>query len=387
MQNYKINSASPVLDRRSALTRLTGIAAVALGAPALALAARQPLRIGSTLDLSGALKEIGTALDSGALAYIKAINKAGGVNGATIELSTLDDRFDPAQTVANAQVFQNDPSVLAMLHPLGVVQTAAVMKVVHDLAVVGPYAGLAALRKKESNNVFWLRASYDQEIEKLIVQAIAVGITRIGLVYPDDIAGQSAKATMNATMAKFKLAPAVMATTPNSLSSEVGSAALAIAKASPQVVIVGLGVSGPAFIRALRAAGSKCTVYGLSITGTPQNIKELGPLARGLGFSQVVPSPFATRYPLVRQYRIDMAANGSQDYSWPSLEGYMNAKVLVEGLRRAGANPTRESVVQAIAGIDNLDIGGVRIGFGKTGREGNSFVEVVVVGANGKIVN
>ena len=65
----------------------------------------------------------------------------------------------------------------------------------------------------------------------------------------------------------------------------------------------------------------------------------------------------------------------------------MNTKVLVQGLRRAGANPTRESVVQAIAGIDNLDIGGVRIGFGKTGREGNSFVEVVVVGANGKMVN
>jgi branched-chain amino acid transport system substrate-binding protein len=165
----------------------------------------------------------------------------------------------------------------------------------------------------------------------------------------------------------------------------VEPAAIAIAKAEPQVVITGLAGTAPAFIKALRKAGGNSTVYGLSITAS--SLTPLGDAARGIGFAIVVPSPNATRFEVVRRYQADMLAGGSKDYSLPSLEGYMNAQVLMEGLRRAGPGASRASLMAALASIEAFDIGGVKISYGRANREGNQFVDVAVIGANGRILS
>ena len=372
--------------RRSALVHLAGTAAVAgWGAPALALT--RTLRIGSTLDNSAVEKANGSGLHLGATAYFAAVNKAGGLGGARVELVMADDQFKPDIAKVNALAFDADRSVLAMLHPLGTRQTAAVMDAVQGMAVVGPNTGTVGLRKKNAANVFWVRANYDQEVEKLISTAAALGITSIGLVHPNDPLGQSLLAAFKAAMAKYKLQPAVIATTPGTTSLEVEPAAREIAKTPPQVVVMGLAGTAPAFVKALRAAGGTSTIYGISIGASASNIRALGDASRGLGFSLVVPSPFASKHEIVRRYQADMQANGSTDYSLPSLEGYINARVLAEGLRRAGAVPTRESLLAALEGIDTLDLGGVRIGYGKGRREGSSFVDVAVVGQGGRMIS
>jgi ABC-type branched-subunit amino acid transport system substrate-binding protein len=125
----------------------------------------------------------------------------------------------------------------------------------------------------------------------------------------------------------------------------------------------------------------------LSISINAQNMRQLGELARGFGFSIVLPSPFATKYELVRRYQADMRASGLRDFSFPSMEGYADAKVLAEGLRRAGPSPGRIAIINALENIASLDLGGVRIGYGKGSREGGSFVDVAVIGGDGRLLS
>eukprot|EP01031_Cornospumella_fuschlensis_P014830 gene14830-18114_t len=188
-------------------------------------------------------------------------------------------------------------------------------------------------------------------------------------------------------MADAKLQPVVMATTPGTASTEVEPAAQAIAKAQPQMVIMVLGGIAPLFMKALRAAGGTSTVYGLSISASPANITAMGESGRGMAFALVVPSPFSTKNELVRRYQIDMAASGWTDYSTPTLEGYANARVLAEGLRRAGKDVTRASLITALDSITGFNMGGMTVSFGGGNRVGGSFVDVGVVGTGGKIVS
>ncbi|MDM0104517.1 ABC transporter substrate-binding protein [Variovorax sp. J22R24] len=377
-------SLSPKPTRRQVLTRMTGIAAAAgMGLPVFAQS--RSIRIGATFDNSSVEKANGTGLFLGSSAYFNAINRAGGINGSKVELVMADDQFKPDVAKSNALAFHADNSVLAMIHPLGTRQTAEVSDAVPGMAVVGPNTGTVSLRKKAAPNTFWVRANYDQEIDKLIATAAVLGQSRIGIVYSNDPLGQSLLAGFKTSLAKAKLEPAVIASTPSTTSMEVEAAAKQIAEAKPQIVIIGLAGTAPAFVRAFRAAGGKSSAYGLSITAG--SLGAMGDLAHGLGFAIVVPSPFATKFEIVRRYQADMLASGAKDFSLPSLEGYMDAYVLAEGLRRAGPSPTRAAVLAGLERIEGFDLGGVKINFGSRNREGNQFVDVAVISANGRLIS
>ena len=364
---------------------LGSVAAASIAAPILAQS--RVFRIGSTFDESSMEKANGTGNYRGAVAYFAALNKTGGVNGAKVELVKADDQFKPDVAKTNAMAFQADKSILAIINPLGTRQTASIMETVQDMAIVGPNTGTAGLRKTSPPNLFWIRASYDVEVEKLIRTAVTLGMNKIGIVYPKDPLGMSVLAAFQKSMADAKLEPVVVATTPGTASTEVEPAAHAIAKAQPQLVIMVLGGIAPLFMRALRAAGGTSTVYGLSISASPANITAMGELGRGMGFAMVVPSPYSTKNDLVRRYQLDMAASGWSDYSTPTLEGYVNALVLAEGLRRAGANVTRASLITALSSITGFNMGGMTVSFGGGNRIGGSFVDIGVIGAGGRIVS
>jgi branched-chain amino acid transport system substrate-binding protein len=373
-------------SRRRALTGLAVTAASAaagLGFPAFAQG--RAVRIGATFDNSSVEKANGQGLFQGSSAFFTALNKAGGINGTKVELVMADDTFKPDVAKANALAFEKDSAVLALLHPLGTRQTAEVMDAVPGMAVVGPNTGTISLRKKSSPNTFWVRANYDQEVDKLVSTAAVLGQSRIGLVHSEDPLGQSVLAAFKNALAKAKLEPAVIATTPNTTSMEVGPAAAAVAKAKPQVVVVGLAGTAPAFLKALREAGNSSSAYGLSITASA--LAAMGDLAKGLGFVIVVPSPYSTKFEIVRRYQADMLASGVKEFSLPSLEGYIDAAVLAEGMRRAGGSLTRASVMSGLASIENFDLGGVKINYGRTNREGGQFVDVAVIGSRGQMLS
>jgi branched-chain amino acid transport system substrate-binding protein len=378
------------LGKTVARRRLTLKAAAAwVGFAALghSARARSPvIKIGMTVDMSGVEKANGLQLLQGGQVFIRQLNAAGGVNGSPVELLALDDWFKPDIAKENALQLMDDSAVVGVISPLGTRQCAAVMDATRGMALVGPSSGTPSLRKKDAPHAFFVRVNYDQELDKLVATANSLGITRIGLVHSKDALGEAVLAGFSAAMAKHGLQTVTIATTPNTTSLDVDPAARQIAKADLQVVVMGLAGTAPAFVQALRKAGGSCTVYGLSIAASPSNIKQLGDLARGLGFAIAVPSPFASKYAVVRSYRKDMLASGHQEYSLIGLEGWINARVMAEGLRRAGSNITRQTLLEAIARIDTLDLGGLRISYANNTREGGNFVDVAVVGTGGQML-
>ena len=384
-RSSKMLPPASALRRRTVLQFAASSAAAGLGLPAMAQSTgSRVIRIGTTFDNSGVEKANGSGLFLGSSAYFDALNKAGGINGSKVELVMKDDGFKPDVSKANALALAEDPAVLAILHPLGTRQTAAVIDAVPGLAVVGPNTGTVALRKKPSPNAFWVRANYDQEIERLVAQASSVGQTRIGLVHPKDPLGQSLLAGFTAAMARHKIEPVVIATTPGTTSMEVDPAAKEIAKASPQIVIVGLAGTAAAFIKALRAAGGNSTIYGISISAG--SIFGMGDQAHGVGFSIPVLSPFAARSELVRRYQADMLAAGHKTFSLSSMEGYVDACVLAEGMRRAGSSLNRASLIAGLERIEGWDAGGMRFNFSRGNHEGSTFVDVAIIGGGGRLL-
>ena len=378
-------SAVPPSPRRRTVLQLAAAGAAAhLGLAAHAQSAGRVVRIGTTFDNSGVEKANGSGMFVGSSAFVAALNKAGGIHGSKLELVMKDDGFKPDAAKANALAFAADPTVLALLHPLGTRQSAEVIDAVPGLAVVGPNTGTVSLRKKGSPNVFWARANYDQEIGHLVRQAAASGQKRIGLVHPKDPLGASLLAGFQAAMALHQLVPKIIATTPGTVSLEVEPAARQIAEAKPDIVIIGLaGTAGP-FVKAMRAAGGNAMLYGISISAG--SIFAMGEQAHGVGFSIAVPSPFSRRTAIARRYQDDMRAAGHKDFSLASIEGYIDAMVLAEGLRRAGPAPTRAAVIAGLERIDDWDAGGLRFNFGRSNHEGCEFVDVGVVGASGQLL-
>ena len=185
-------------------------------------------------------------------------------------------------------------------------------------------------------------------------------------------------------MARHKIEPVVIATTPGTTSMEVDPAAKEIAKASPQIVIVGLAGTAAAFIKALRAAGGNSTIYGISISAG--SIFGMGDQAHGVGFSIPVLSPFAARSELVRRYQADMLAAGHKTFSLSSMEGYVDACVLAEGMRRAGSSLNRASLIAGLERIEGWDAGGMRFNFSRGNHEGSTFVDVAIIGSGGRLL-
>lgn len=370
---------------RHPFLQLAAAAAASAAFPALAQA--RVIKLASTFDNSGSEKPSGSGCYKGAQAYFNAVNKAGGINGLKVELQMQDDQFKPDIARQNALAFAADKSIVGLLSPVGTRQVAAVMESVKDMAIVGPNTGTAALRKTSPPNLFWVRASYDQEVDKLIRTAVTLGSTRIGIVHPADPLGKGVLAAFERSMADAKLKPTVIATTPGTTSTEIEPAIQAVIKAEPQVLIVVMAGVLPQFVKGFRTAGGTASLYGLSIGGNAVNIDALGGLSRGMGFAIVVPSPFAGKHEVVRRYHTDMTASGWTDWSLPSLEGYVNARVMAEGLKRAGKDLSREALIAALDKIEGLDLGGITISYGKGSRVGSSFADVAVIGADGRIVS
>ncbi|QIL83400.1 ABC transporter substrate-binding protein [Diaphorobacter sp. HDW4A] len=259
------------------------------------------------------------------------------------------------------------------------------MKNVKGLPVIGPNTGATSLHKSGANNVFWVRTNYDFEVERLVRFADTLGLKRIALAYPDDPFGQAVLVSFRGALANHGLMPVGIASTPNTASLEVEPAARQLAGMQAQVLIMSLAGTMPALHKAYRAAGGAAVCLGLSVSGSASNILQLAQSQSKPIFSVIVPAPNAQRFALVRRYQRDMLASGFDSMSLLSLEGYVDAAVLVEGLRNAGPKVDRESLIAGLESLSDFDLGGVRMRFGKGRREGNTYTDIVTVDANGKL--
>lgn len=378
---------TPKTTRR---TTLIALAACGVGTPAWAdpgLSNDQVL-VGQSIALSGPLGDLGQEVLRGNQAALAQINAKGGIHGRKIELLTQDDAYDVKKSVENVTAMLADDRVFALFNTFGTPNNEALIPLARkaEVPLVAPYTGAPSIRQKQLAGVYNVRASYADEAEKLVEHLYTLGIRRIAVAYQNNTFGKEVLTAAVESLKKRQLAPVLSASVEND-ASDAAAAADKLAAAAPEALL--LGLAGRPTIETIKAVNRKrrgLPMYALSVLATPANLKALGADGTGVTITQVVPFPTSTSLPLVRDYQAAMKAIGVEEFSHLSLEGYVNARVLAEGLRRAGRNLTRASFEAALDGMRRVDLGGMEISFGQGAQSGSRLVELTMVNAQGRLL-
>jgi branched-chain amino acid transport system substrate-binding protein len=354
--------------------------------------AASELTVGQIAPLSGVLATTGAQMVLGGKVYFDYINATGGVNGRKIRHLVLDDGYKVDETVRLTRELLARPEVLALY---GFAGTSNVGKLLSDkvleeggAALVAPYTGGEPLRNPFNPWIFHLRAGYADEAEHMVQQVSTLGMTRIAVMYQDDGFGKAGLEGVQKALAKRKL-PLSVAATYERNTDKVEDAVRKIKASDAQAIImVSVNKSTAAFARQYREAGGGAQLYNISVVDPAEIVKLAGlKNAHGLGISQVVPYPYMPNLPVVREFHTLMKRFAPQDQvNYTNFEQFLGAKVLVEGLRRAGPSPTRAKVVKALESMSDFDLGGVTVGYSPDNRVGSRYVEVTVIGSTGKLL-
>lgn len=367
---------------------LVGIAgAIALAAGSISTAwpqsAATDIVIGQSGALSGPLDEIGKEMKAGAEACFNAVNQAGGVNGRKIKLVSLDDAGEPDRAKANTQKLIGEENALALFGYGGENTIKAILPLVDKARIpfIAAASGDQNLRDPQNRYIFNVRASYFEETERGIDQYVRRGINKIALFYQNDPYGRAGLAGVDKAMRDRKLGIVIFGSVDRN-STNVASAAQSINKSGAQAVVIAAGArTAAAFIKEMKKLGSNAQFFVLSSAGAKTLASQLGDDGRGVAVSQVVPLPTSEGEPLGRDYMKQIG--GVNNASFASLEGYIGARVLVEGLKKAGKAPTRESLVDALDRLGTIDLAGFKVKFAPGNHNGSSLVELTVIGAQG----
>lgn len=340
---------------------------------------------GHTGILSGPLSVAVKAMLAGAeLAFTD--NRAnGGVYGRSVKLAMLDDELKPEKAVANYEKLLAD-GVFAFFGCVGSGTTAAGAAVLarSGAPMVGGYAVADSAREKAKGSAYIVRASTGREAQVLVQHLTTIGVTQIAVAHLDNPGGQEALALVEQAMATHQLKPHAAVAVKGD-GSNAADAAKALAAARPQAVVMYLGGGGAGeLMKAVWAAGSNPMFYGMSIVPGELTAKVAGPRSRGLAICQVVSYPWGEVDPTVREYR-RLAEAAKLPVSYYTWEGYVNAQVLLEALRRAGRDLTRQKLHAALRAM-KMRLAGMDIDFTGGSPTGSRFVELVQVTASGGFV-
>jgi len=340
--------------------------------------------IGQSGPLSGANKEFGEDIRDGALAYFSTVNAAGGINRRKLELITIDDANDAQRSGENGRVLIEEKGVLAVFGYASATLSLPALPHVekHRVPFVAPFTGAEPMRKFHPY-VYNMRASYADELEKIVDFYASTGIKRFSVLHYDDAVGKENLGAVEAALTKRGLKP-VSTSSVKRNQLELGDAVAGVVEATPDVVITTTLYRTTAdFIKQAKKAGSGAQFASTSFVGASALANELGAQGAGVVVAQVVPPrPFV---PVVKEYRSAIADQpGKKEYSFTSLEAFIGAKVLVEAIRRAGANPTRESLLKALDSIRNFDVGGYVVDFSPSNHNGSKFVELTAINREGR---
>lgn len=343
--------------------------------------------LGQTAGLTGQVAGPVKELNEGANAYIQFVNQRGGVHGRKIEIRSLDDKFDPALAAQNAETLIKKEQVFALFQNRGTPHTEALLPIMmaNSVPLIGPSTGAALLHAPVNKYVFNVRAKYQDEVIKAVEHFATLGMQQISLIHVDDSFGGDALAGFKTAMATQKLTPTAIIKF-DRVKPDIATAVAAAAKGSPRAVII--AASAPTtidLIKALRAAGNQAQIMTLSNNSSQAFVKKLGTDGVGIIVSQITPAPHLVSSKLGQEFNAAAKESGAT-ISYAAMEGFVAAKVLVEGLQRAGRNLTRESLIRGLETINKQDFGGLMLGYSPTDHTGSEFVELTMIGKNGAFI-
>jgi ABC-type branched-subunit amino acid transport system substrate-binding protein len=344
--------------------------------------------LGQAAVFSGPAAQLGIQMRNGIKSYLDFVNEKGGVHGRKIELVTEDDFYESARAPAASRKLIEEHKVFALVGyvgtPTGVVHLPVVTQA--KVPLVGMFTGAEVLRVPFNRYVFHVRASYYDETEKIVEQIVSIGGRNIAVFYQDDAYGMAGLTGTEIALKKRNMRISARATVERN-TIKVENAVKTIHAAKPDaVVMISAYTSIAEFVRQMKKAGSAATLYNVSFVGSKALADALGSDGAGVAISQVVPFPWGNAVPVVREYQQLAKKAGYADYNFSAMEGFLSAKVAVEGLRRAGRNLTREGYIAAMEKMQDVDLGGFFVSYSPTNRAGSKFVDLTIIGRSGKFL-
>ncbi len=375
-----------MLKRRQLIQSAAASALACLGVPARAQQAK--IVLGQSAALTGPTSALGQDFRSGAQLYFERTNARGGVNGRLIELQSLDDGYEPDRCAENVRRLI-DGGAFALFGCIGTPTSMAALPLATaaKLPYIAPFSGAEALRAPFNRYAFHVRASYFDETAEIVRQITSLGAKRIGVFYQNDSYGKAGLEGITRALRPLGLETAGLGTVERN-TVEIDAAVKAILPAKPDAIVqIGAYKGCAAFIRAARQAGFRGTFYNVSFVGTEALAQELGRDARGVAVAQVMPYPYTPTSVLAGEYlAAGKAALGDKFVAnYTSIEGYVAAKTVVEGLRRSGGSSSPEGLVAALETLREFNLGGFFVDFGPQKHTGSKYVDLTILTADGRV--
>lgn len=395
------------------MTKTSHVIALATLLASLALPAAAEIVVGQVVDLTGATADVGKEYSAGAKAYFEYINAQGGVGGQKIQHLVKDDGGTAPKTIQLTQELIDKDKADVLFGYTGTANVGLVARIKllqkNNIALVAPLTGSDNLRvphgveekKSEQGNydfdesvkegwigqLFHVRAGYGAEARKIVKQAVSLGMKRIAVLYADDGLGKNGLRAVENALKQEKLTLASKAIF-NRDNLDMAEAVKTINGSTPQaVIIIAEGNATAKFVKEYRKIDRGAQLFALSVVDFSELVKLVGNPAdtQGVGISQVVPMPFVNLTPVAREHAKLMAQySPGVPISYRTMEGFIAAKVLVEGIKHGGA--TREKIIKGLESLQDVDTGGYIIRFGTTERRGSNFVELTVINREGKLL-
>lgn len=344
--------------------------------------------LGQNLTLQGGKNGYGVAAAQGMKLYIDQANAAGGVHGRKIVTRILDDDNKADKAEANARQLVADGAFM-LFGAIDGGPSTAVMKVANDLKVpfFGPLAGPPTLRSPHQPLVFPVRAEHKEEFRALMAWGKSTGLKTVGFLRADTPVGQMHLANVQRIAQELGLQVVMDIPFKGDISdAQIGEWVKGIS-ASKADIFLNHGSAGlyQKLVAQAKAADLKTTFMAVN-SGSSQIAKGLGPKAKGMVFSQVVPSPWARKLAIAREYQ-DAArkADPKAEFSYGALEGYMTAKAMVMSLQATGRDLSRARWLQTMSNV-RFDLGGVTLRYQDGNHEGARYVDLSMVDRDGRFL-
>ncbi|MDH4446115.1 MAG: ABC transporter substrate-binding protein [Acidovorax sp.] len=346
------------------------------------------IRLGASVVLSGPLGPQTAQYGEGSRLLFDAVNAQGGVHGRMIRYTTLDDGFDPARAVENTRRLLETDKVFMIFHNTGTAQTAAILPLVkeHRTLLFGPVTGASVFRDTFNPLVFHVRAGYANEAARIVSQLRQQGVSRVAVFYPDDGLGKTLLAELRKASETEKL-PFVAEIRLDPKQPDFAAAAQQTEKAQAQAVIVATaGATFTDYIKQVQATSARPSFYGFSVVSSDAVHRDLGPKARGIILAQIIPSLRNTTIPVVAEYLALVKARSPQAQpSASQFEGFVHARLLVEGLRRTGRNLSTESFIKTMEDAGEISFGRFSVRYSPRSHNGSNYVELAIMDADGNL--
>lgn len=339
--------------------------------------------VGQSVALTGPGSALAAPFAQGAKLFFDRINAAGGINGRQIELVTLDDRGNPAQTAENTKKLLAQ-GVIALFGYYGSPQVTAAYPVIKDSDVLlfAPMAAADELRGALYANVYSIRPGYSEEAAAITKHAEMLGARKLAILHGSD--GESMAALDAAERTMGGLGANLVAKNVVASGSVAASVDKTLASKPQSVLVVGDASGAASAVRDLRAKGFRGPIYGFSNTGESLLAEELGPTGAGVVVVRVVPKSDGAKIAVVRELMADAAAAKAGKPNVYMLEGYIAAAVFTEAVRRMQRDPARAKLRKTLESLDDLNIGGFRIHF-INDRVASKMVELSLIDSQGRV--